>query len=71
MKPVTNSTITALPPQQAIIDYFAHELQFLLQCAARKGVVVRVDLVPGAPLAMGNYQMVGDVRASRDGVKVF
>lgn len=43
----------------------ADELRRLLHRAELSGFVVTVDLVPNKPLAMGNYRMIGHVRAGR------
>lgn len=44
------------------IEYRAHQLVW---DAAQAGMLVRIDLVPRKPLAMGNVQMVVDVRPAR------
>lgn len=46
----------------ASIEARAHQL---IEAAKTAGMVVRIDLVPRKPLAMGNLEMVVDVRPAR------
>jgi hypothetical protein len=43
----------------------ARQLQMLLDTAYELKYVVTVETVPLAPLAMGNYRMIGNVRGER------
>lgn len=38
----------------------------LIDLAKRSGVVLTIELKPNLPLAMGNYEMVVDVRPARE-----
>lgn len=49
----------------AVESRLEDDLRKLLQAAELQGFVITVDLVPNEPLAMGNYRMVGYVRAGR------
>lgn len=49
----------------AVESSIADELRRILRRAELLGFVITVDLVPNEPLAMGNYRMVGHVRAGR------
>jgi hypothetical protein len=46
-------------------NVYVRELRELLRRAAQDGYVITVELKPCAPLAMGNYRMVGNVRGAR------
>lgn len=50
---------------QEAIAYIANDL---VQTAKRCGLVVTIGLEPRQPLAMGNYDMVVDVRPARNTV---
>ncbi|QRF60194.1 hypothetical protein [Variovorax paradoxus] len=41
--------------------------QHLIESARERGLVVTIDLKPIAPLAMGRYEMVYQVREARSG----
>lgn len=47
-------------------QFFLDELSDLLKRANTWGVVLSIDAVPRAPLAMGSYDLVGGARPARD-----
>lgn len=49
------------------IVYYRERLNELLEEARADGVVIRVDLAPRAPLTMGSYDMVSEVRLHQQG----
>jgi hypothetical protein len=44
---------------------FLQELNRLIESAKKLNLVVEIKLQPNQPLAMGNFEMVGDVREAR------
>jgi len=46
-------------------DRIQRQAEELIAAARRAGVVLRIDLVPRQPLAMGSLDMVADARVSR------
>lgn len=57
--------VTDARDQRMVKNQIANQLQMLLNAAYDCGYVVTVELAPLQPLAMGNYQMVGQVREQR------
>jgi hypothetical protein len=61
-----------LSPKQYRKELFVSEetlkaqLDILLHTAKRCGFVLTVDLVSNKPLAMGNYEMVSNIREARN-----
>lgn len=51
--------------ERQVKDGLAKELATLLQTSYELGFVITVETEPDAPLAMGNYRMVGHVRGAR------
>jgi len=59
----TNENMT--DGQLSTLDDYASRLFQLLRLAYADGVVITVELIPDAPLAMKNYHMRANVRAAR------
>lgn len=53
------------------LTYYRTKLEMLIEEARADGVVLRIDLVPRPPLAMGSYDMTPDVRPHRNGIPQF
>lgn len=55
----------ATPEQLELFQDIGEFVNDLMNYAARKGVIVTIERVPGKPLAMGNHAPVASLRMAR------